>query len=87
MIGIGTYKISFDTVEKAQSFYDENVTDEKVVNAFVPEEMEIYNTLSEEDKATYLHKLRTIVRAEPFEDKRVEYRNEFDENILTTMED
>lgn len=86
MIGIGC-KISFDTVEKAQVFYDENVSDEKVVNAFGSEELEIYNTLSEVDKAVYISKLRTIVKAVPCEDGRVEYRNEFDENILTTMED
>ena len=86
MIGIGTYKISFDTVEEAQNFYDENVYDDDIVKAFGVEELEIYKTLSEEDKATYLHKLRTIVNAEPFEG-RTEYRNEFDENILTTMEE
>lgn len=87
MIGIGTNRLSFDTVEKAQVFYDENVSDEKVVNAFVSEELEIYNTLSEGDKCVYISKLRTIVKAIPCEDGRVEYRNEFDENILTTMED
>lgn len=85
MIGIGTHNLSF-TIEKAQVFYDENVSDEKVVSAFGSEELEIYNTLSEVDKAVYLKKLRTIVKAIPCE-KRVEYRNEFDENILTTMED
>lgn len=86
MIGIGTHNLSF-TIEEAQVFYDENVSDEKTVNAFGSEELEIYNTLSEEDKAVYISKLRTIVKAIPCEDGRVEYRNEFDENILTTMED
>lgn len=84
MIGIGTF-ISFENVEEAQNFYDENVLDEKLVKAFGTEELEVYKTLSEEDRVTYLHKLRTIVNAEQFE-SRVEYRNEFDENILTTME-
>lgn len=84
MIGIGTF-ISFDSIEGAQKFYDENVLDEDLVKAFGAEELDIYNTLSEEDKATYLHKLRTIVNTESFEE-RTEYRNEFDENILTTME-
>lgn len=84
MIGIGTF-ISFDSIEDAQKFYNENVADEKIVKAFGAEEDEIYKTLSEEDRATYLHKLRTIVNTETFEE-RTEYRNEFDENILTTME-
>ena len=86
MIGIGTHNLSF-TIEEAQVFYDENVSDEKVVKAFESEELELYNTLSEVDKAVYISKLRTIVKAIPFEDGRVEWRNEFDENILTTMEE
>lgn len=87
MIGIGKHNISFEKIEDAQSFYDENVLDDDIVKAFGAEELEIYKTLSEEDKAVYISKLRTIVKAIPCEDKRVEYRNEFDENILTTMED
>lgn len=80
MIGIA-YKGEPLSIEEAQKVLDNNVSMEDFLSSMDGEEKELYDKLSDEDKAKYKDLSFTITTMNE-KDGLVEYRNELDEQVI-----
>lgn len=69
------------SIEEAQSMLNENVSKENFVSSMQGEEKELYDKLSEEEKAKYTELSFTITSVDN-KDGLVEYRNGLDEQVV-----
>lgn len=80
MIGIA-YKGEPLSIEEAQKVLDNNVSMEDFLSSMDGEEKELYDKLSDEDKAKYKDLSFTITTMNE-KDGLVEYRNGLDEQVV-----
>lgn len=80
MIGIA-YKGEPLSIEEAQKILDNNVSMEDFLSSMYGEEKELYDKLSDEDKAKYKDLSFTITTMNE-KDGLVEYRNGLDEQVV-----
>lgn len=80
MIGIA-YKGEPLSIEEAQKVLDNNVSMEDFLSSMDGEEKELYDKLSDEDKAKYKDLSFTITTMNE-KDGLVEYRNGLDEQVI-----
>lgn len=69
------------SIEEAQKFLDESVSFDDFLASMSEEEKELYNKLSDEDKAKYKDLSFTITQVNE-KDGFTEYRNELDEQVI-----
>lgn len=69
------------SIEEAQKFLDENVSVDDFLASMSEEEKELYNKLSDEDKAKYKDLSFTITQVNE-KDGFTEYRNGLDEQVI-----
>lgn len=69
------------TIEEAQKILDENVTEADFISSMKGEEKELYDKLSDEDKAKYKDLSFTITQVNEG-DGFTEYRNGLDEQVI-----
>lgn len=69
------------TIEEAQKILDENVTEADFISSMKGEERELYDKLSDEDKAKYKDLSFTITKVNEC-DGFTEFRNGLDEQVI-----
>jgi hypothetical protein len=69
------------TIEEAQKILDENVTVDDFISSMKGEEKELYDKLSDEDKAKYKDLSFTITSVSE-KDGFTEFRNGLDEQVI-----
>lgn len=69
------------TIEEAQKILDENVTEADFISSMKGEEKELYDKLSDEDKAKYKDLSFTITQVNEG-DGFTEYRNGLNEQVI-----
>lgn len=69
------------TIEEAQKILDENVTEKDFISSMKGEEKELYDKLSDEDKAKYKDLSFTITQVNEG-DGFTEYRNGLNEQVI-----
>lgn len=69
------------SIEEAQEMLNSNVSKEDFVSSMQGEEKELYEKLSEEEKAKYTELSFTITSVDEKEDS-IEYRNGLDEQVV-----
>ena len=69
------------SIEEAQEKLNSNVSKEDFVSSMQGEEKELYDKLSDEDKAKYT-KLSFTIKSVDEKEGLIEYRNELDEQVV-----